>query len=218
MPTVLDNSEILTLADMMNRLGGVPLDRIRFKPSPGTAVEQDVIDLHDRERRLFELVEGVLIEKTYGLLESVVTVKLIRYISDHVENHDLGIVLGADAAMRFAPGLVRMPDVSVVFWNRLPGRRIPREPIPELVPDLAVEVISLSNTRAEINRKIEEYFVAGANQVWTVDPRELTVTVYQSSSTFTTLTGTESISRGDLLPGFDLRIDELFRRAGVLQD
>ncbi len=57
----------LTLADVLQQLGGISPRRIRFRPAPGTATEDDVIKIHDRERRLFELVEGVLVEKVWGI-------------------------------------------------------------------------------------------------------------------------------------------------------
>ena len=70
-------------------------------------------------------------------------------------------------------GLVRIPDVAFTSWERLPGRRVPPEPIPELAPDLAVEVLSQSNTEAEMTRKRGEYFAAGVRLVWLVDPDAL---------------------------------------------
>ena len=79
---------------------------------------------------------------------------LVQLIWNHVEAHDLGIVLGADGALRLFPGLVRIPDASFVAWERLPGRKLPDDPIPELVPDLAIEVMSVSNTPAEMQRKV----------------------------------------------------------------
>src|SRR5688500_13960757 len=87
MASVLDNEEIVTLADLLVRLGGVPLDRIRFRPTPGTAVEQDVIDLHDRENRLFELVDGVLVEKPMGYMESRIAALIIQLLGSFVEEH-----------------------------------------------------------------------------------------------------------------------------------
>src|SRR5688572_1137088 len=113
MATVTQQKEILTLADLLTRLGSVPPDRIRFQPTPGTAVEQDVIELHDRENRLFELVDGVLIEKPMGFQESRIAALIIQVVGQFVEQNDLGIVAGADGMMRIATGLVRIPDVSV---------------------------------------------------------------------------------------------------------
>ena len=66
----------LTLADVLQQLGGISPRRIRFRPAPGTATEDDVIKIHDRERRLFELIDGVLVEKVMGYWESVLAIEL----------------------------------------------------------------------------------------------------------------------------------------------
>ena len=68
------------------------------------------------------------------------------------------------------PGLVRMPDVAFVSWKQLPDRKCPNEPIASLFPELAVEVSERSNTRGEMKRKLKEYFLAGTQLVWMVDP------------------------------------------------
>lgn len=68
----------LTLADVLQQLGGISPRRIRFRPAPGTATEEDVIRIRDRERRLFELVDGVLVEKVMGYWESVLAIELAR--------------------------------------------------------------------------------------------------------------------------------------------
>src|SRR5260370_1034252 len=70
MASATTTSPIRTLADLLKRLGGVPLDRIRFRPYPGTATVQDVIDIERQEGKLCELVEGVLVEKVMGYNES----------------------------------------------------------------------------------------------------------------------------------------------------
>ena len=61
---------IKTIADLQTRLGGISLDRIWFRPAPGTAAEQDVIEAEVRENRLCELVDGTLVEKAAGFEES----------------------------------------------------------------------------------------------------------------------------------------------------
>lgn len=215
MITVRENDEVLTVADLVRRLGGVPLDRIRFRPTPGTAVEQDVIDLHDRENRLFELVEGVLVEKPMGYSESLVAAFLIQVLRTFAESAGLGIVAAPDGMMRIGIGLVRMPDVSVVLWDRLPGRKIPREPIPTLAPDLAVEVLSVSNTAAEMDRKVAEYFSAGSSRVWLVDPIAKSVRVYSSPSVSVLLTGEDFVTGEPVLPGFRISVSEIFKRSGI---
>jgi hypothetical protein len=62
--------DLPTVADLIEHLGGIPTERIRFDPRPGDATENDVIALHDRENRLFELVDGVLVEKAMGFYEA----------------------------------------------------------------------------------------------------------------------------------------------------
>src|SRR2546423_10683013 len=169
----------MTLADLLERLGGVPLERIRLDPPLGTATEQDVIDLHDREDRLFELVDGVLVEKAMGYLESVLATCISQLLRNYMSEKRLGIVAGADGMMRLAKGLVRIPDVSVVLWERLPDHKGPRQPIPHLAPDLAVEGLSASNTEAEIDRKLTEYIASRCHCAWIVDPIEKSVRIYE---------------------------------------
>lgn len=215
MSTLQRSEDIKTMADLLTRLGGVPLDRILFHPAPGTAVEQDVIDLHDRENRLAELVEGVLVEKPMGYMESLIAALLIRVIGEHVEKGKLGLVAAPDGMMRIATGLVRMPDVSVVLWERLPDRKVPMEPIPTLAPDLAVEVLSRSNTPAEIDRKLREYFGAGSKCAWVIDPEKRTVRNYSSPGDFAILRGSDSVTAENVLPGFSISVEEIFVRSGI---
>ena len=81
MATVLDTPESAkTLADRLKQLGNIPADRIRARPAPGTATEKDVTELADRENRLCELVDGVLVEKTAGLRESLLAVALAELL------------------------------------------------------------------------------------------------------------------------------------------
>ena len=60
------STEVWTAVDLVERFGPIPLDRVRTNPPPGSATEQDVIDIHDHENRLCELLEGTLLEKTDG--------------------------------------------------------------------------------------------------------------------------------------------------------
>src|SRR5947207_3298666 len=115
MSSVQPPNQILTVADLLTRLGGVPLDRIRFLPAPGTAVEQDVVNLHNRENRLFELVEGVLVEKPMGYKEARIATLISVELEIYLRATGLGIAVGADGMMRISTGLVRIPDVSVVL-------------------------------------------------------------------------------------------------------
>jgi Uma2 family endonuclease len=203
-----------TLADLVERLGGVPLERIPASPAPGLATEADVFTRPGGEKRLYELVDGVLIEKTMGYYESLLAMVLGRLLGAFVEEHALGIVLGADATLRLAPGLVRLPDVSFIAWERFPNRMLPAEPVLDLAPDLAVEIISAGNTAAEMERKLHEYFTAGTQLVWYVEPGPCTVRVCTSPASSTLLTAADVLDGGEVLPGFQLSVQEWFDRAG----
>jgi Uma2 family endonuclease len=211
-PTV--RPAIETVADLLDRLGGIPPERVRFRPVPGTATEADVLIYPEGEKRLFELVDGVLVEKPMGYYESLLAAWLIRLLGRFLDQHDLGIVLGADATLRLAPGLVRVPDVCFVSWDRFPNRELPPEPIPELAPDLAVEILSQSNTEAEMERKLREYFAAGVSLVWYVDPDSRTARIYTSPQNVRLLNEEETLDGGPVLPGFRLTIRDWFDRAG----
>lgn len=113
--------------------------------------------------------------------------------------------------MRLFAGLVRIPDVAFISWARLPGGTVPEEPVPELVPDLVVEVLSRTNTPGEMRRKRQEYFQAGAVLVWMVDPDRRTVTVFTSPTDFAEHAERDSIDGGTVLPGFTLSLAEFFQ-------
>ncbi len=198
-----------TLADLMKRLGNVPLARIRFHPSPGTAVEQDVLNA-ENEGLLCELVDGVLVEKAMGYSESILAVFLIEMLNTFVRTRNLGLVSGPDGAMRLFPGLVRIPDVAFVSWDRLPGKHRPKAKLPTLAPDLAVEVLSESNTKAEMKRKRHDYFSVGVRLVWLADPKTRTVDVYTGEKKLTRLTAADVLDGGDVPPGFRLSVREWF--------
>ncbi len=147
-----------TIADLIEQLGDIPPRRIRMHPPPGLATEADLLEAGRRYHRRFELVDGVLVEKAMGYRESILACFLIRVLGAFVDPRNLGVISGEAGMVRLFPGLVRGPDVAFASWDRFPDRRIPEEPIPSLVPDLVVEVLSESNTPKEMERKRGEYF------------------------------------------------------------
>lgn len=212
-PTQLTSSPSLpTLGDLLDRLGGVPAERVRYYPLPGTAVEQDVIDIEAREDRLCELIDGVLVEKPLGYYESILAVYIASALNAFVLPRKLGFVSGADGMMKILPGRIRIPDVAYIARARLPGGRPPPGPVPAVYPDLAVEVLSESNTIAEMILKRAEYFSSGTRLVWIVDPLARTATVYTSADPTSpvTLTTADALDGGDLLPGFTLDLGPMF--------
>jgi Uma2 family endonuclease len=208
--TLLAPLTIETIGDLLERLGGISPQRIRFKPAPGTATEDDVIAVEARENRLCELVDGVLVEKPMGYVESLLAGALLSALRAFIKPRKLGLITGADGMMRLFPGLVRIPDVAFVAWDRIPGGRVPLQPIPDLVPHLVVEVLSESNTAAEMARKLDEYFRTGVVLAWLVDPRDRTVAAYTSATEFLLLDESRTLDGGAVLPGFALPLRDLF--------
>lgn len=200
----------LTVADLLERLDGIPPERVLLRPVPGSATEQDVLDMDAHANRLCELIDGVLVEKSMGIEESILAALLMRRVGQFVEARKRGVIAGADGTIRLLPGQVRMPDVAFYSWARLPNGRVPREPIPAIAPDLAVEVLSKSNTQREMSRKLREYFQAGTELVWYVDPSPRTVTVHTRTGETKVLGMGETLDGGAVLPGFALDLQELF--------
>jgi Uma2 family endonuclease len=206
--------DVVNVRDLIAHLGDVPPERIRMHPLPGTATEKDLLRLVEREKVLCELIDGVLVEKVMGAREGGVGGWILFHLETFLAQHDVGATLGADATLRLFAGLVRLPDVSFVRWEKLPDRCYPDEPIPDLVPDLAVEVLSEGNTPGEMSRKRREYFLAGVSLVWLVDPRKRTVIVFTPTNAEegTTLTEADTLDGGDVLPGFRLPVATVFQR------
>lgn len=200
----------MTVSELLKKLGGIPGERVLLDPPPGTATEKDVLDMERREGKLCELVDGVLVEKAMGYAESFLALEIAFLLRRFLAEHKLGILAGADGTLRLWPGLVRIPDVSFISWDQLPKRKVPKKPIPDLHPDLAVEVLSRKNTKAEIERKLHEYFRCGTRLAWVVNPRKRTVRVYTAPEQFRLLAEEESLDGGEVLPGLSIPLREVF--------
>jgi Uma2 family endonuclease len=204
--------DCLTLADVLHDLGGVAPERVRAWPPPGEATEKDLIQIQRREKRNYELVDGTLVEKIMGAPESCLTSNLDFAFRTHLATNDAGFIMLSDGPTRLRKRLVRIPDLSFISWERMPTRDYPATPIAGVVPNLAVEVLSAGNRPAEMARKRNEYFLAGVQLVWEVDPFARTVAVYTSPEAFTTLTEEDTLDGGSVLPGFTLPLSKLFAR------
>jgi Uma2 family endonuclease len=202
-----------TAAQWWESLGCVPLERIVFNPPPGTATEQDVVRLDAHEDRICELIDGTLVEKTMGYEESLIAIRIAHLLSVFVIPRKLGLISGEAGMLRILKGRVRIPDVAFVSAARFPDGKPPRGPIPAIAPDLAVEVLSDSNTRKEMALKLQEYFSAGTQLVWYVDPKSCSVDVYTSPDRAETLSGDAILTGGDVLPGFQTPVSAIFKIA-----
>jgi Uma2 family endonuclease len=198
------------LADLAARWGSMPIDRIRMPPRPGSATEADAIDLNEHNIALCELLDGILLEKTVGFRESLLTAWLIQLLGDFLTRNNLGVVLPPDTMMRLWPGRIRLPDVSFISWGRFANGQPPSTAMFDAGPDLAVEIISPSNTRQEMQEKLEDYFTSGVLLVWYVYPARREVHVFTGVDKVIVLNIGDKLSGGEVLPGFELDLAKLF--------
>jgi Uma2 family endonuclease len=189
------------------------MDMKNLTPDLGTALLtiEEFERLPDDGWRV-ELVRGhVVREPPTGFEHGGVAFRIGSLLVRFVDEHALGEVVGTEAGFILfdEPPTVRAPDIAFVREDRLgfdPKRFAP------LAPDLAIEILSPSNTMSEIHDKVQDYLDAGSRLVWVVDPASRTVTVYRSRQEIRLLTEDEEIDGADVLPGFRCRVSELFGR------
>lgn len=200
-----------TPVDLAARFGAIPMERLRHNRDWGRATEADVVALEARnEKSLCELIDGVLVEKAMGSRESQIAVCLLTILWSFVRPRSLGLILAPDGMLRFPNGRVYLPDVTFIARGRLPGGGLPDAAITPIVPDLCVEIVSRSNSALEIDAKIADYFAHGVREVWLVRPVEKTLTVLAAGVAPKVLGETEKFSAGEILPGLEFTVGELF--------
>ncbi len=202
-----------TVDQLLAQIGDLPRDRVLLRPAPGTATVGDVVRLLDVHERICELVGGTLIEKTMGARESALAMFVGSLILGYCTPRKLGVVTGADGTFQLVPGLVRVPDVAFVRRERLAEGKFPKDPVPALVPNLAIEILSTSNSSGEMKKKRKDYFAAGVELVWEINPETREVLVYRSETDTTRLRQGDVLSGESVLPGFTLALDDLFSDA-----
>ena len=197
-------------AEWLRSLGDVPLERVIFDPWPGTATEADLLRHVERDKRLCELIDGTLVEKPVGYWESQIAMNLAFELGPFVKRNDLGGVSGEASTLRMVSSdRIRLPDVCFISKARLPTAWVA---VPVIAPDLAVEVLSESNTKAEMAQKLKEYFDSGARLVWYVEPKNRTVAVYHAAGEPTrVLDETDALDGEQVVPGFAMPVADLFR-------
>ena len=173
----------------------------------------DLYRMPDDGVHRYELVEGRLLVMTpAGGLHGAVGMRLAAAVSAHVDQHRLGIVLSADTGFILAtdPDTVRAPDIGFVSRGRIPADGIPKA-FWRCAPDLAVEVLSPTDVRREVDEKIEDYLRHGVRLVWFVEPAACRVTVHRPGSSPQALDDSATLDGGEVLPGFSYSLSGLFR-------
>ena len=160
----------------------------------------------------YELVKGIVRRMPLtGFEHGIQTVKIGGCLSEHVEKHKLGYICSAGTGFKIAQNsdTVRAPDAAFVRQAAIDERGIPKG-YWEGAPDLAVEVISPSDTYTEVDEKVDEWLNTDCAMVWVVNPRRETVEVYRSPEDITVLRGDNILDGRDVIEGFRCRVRDLF--------
>ena len=159
---------------------------------------------------LWELIDGRVVPVSpAGARHGDVVASVTRLLATFVGARRHGRVFAGDTGfvLRRNPDTVRGPDVAFVTAARLPGR--PPAEFLEGAPDLAIEVISPSDTWKAIDKKAGEFIAAGARAVWAIDPGDETAKVYTPDGSRVLARG-EALACPELLGDFELRLPELW--------
>jgi Uma2 family endonuclease len=187
--------------------------------STSPPVNQGVVQIPD-EDVLYEVVDNQVVELApLGAYEVWIATVLVARLATFVTQHQLGRAVQEmlfDLAV--ATGRKRRPDVAFVSSSRWPlTRRIPRVEAWEVVPNLAIEVVSRSDSVDYIVDKVAEYFHAGVEGVWVVFPSQEQVYIYDSPTSVRILTRTDDLTGDPILPNFRLPLVELFEDAEAVK-
>ena len=183
-----------------------------YHPAGASILTPDQFLHHPAANDRTELVRGHIQEMSpasaaHGLVSGTV----FHLLATHVRQNRLGACF-ADSTGYTLPNLlntVRAPDASFVRRDRLPANGVGAGYL-EMAPDLAVEVLSPSESRAEISAKLADYRVAVTPLVWLVDPATRTVTVICTGETDVILDAGQVLTGGIVVPGFHCKVRDLF--------
>lgn len=162
---------------------------------------------------LYEVIDGKIVEIAHmGAIENRLASFLLELIGPFARANKLGVAVTETLfVLNRKKKLQRRPDVAYVSYKRWPrSRKLVPGDAWDVVPDLAIEVISPSNTADQVIEKIGDYFDSKCRGVWVVYPKARQFYVYESPSK------NVIFGRGDLLPGeptlpgFQLDVSEFF--------
>ncbi len=179
------------------------------KPKLFTA--DDLDRLSDQGFR-YELIQGKLRQMSpSGGPHGSASSRVSFYVNAIVYSDDLGETFAAETGffLEHDPDTILAPDFAFISNERLP------DPIPEgfvpVVPDLAVETRSPSDTTREVAEKVEQWLIAGVRLVWVIEPKKRTITTHRLGRSARILSSDNLLDGEDVLPGLSVPVAKLFR-------
>lgn len=180
--------------------------------STALTTAEELMELPCGEGFRYELIDGELITMpASGYPHGRATARLTTALGQFIFDNDLGEVFAAETGFKLtsSPDTVLAPDIAFITkqrheeWGEPPGF-LPGS------PNLVVEVSSPDDRPSKVRAKISRWFTGGASQVWIVDGKKRTVTVYRSPSDSVTFSGSDELQADDILPGFRISLDRIF--------
>ena len=140
-----------------------------------------------------------------------VAMRIGALLSVHARDNQLGEVFAAETGfiLRRDPDTVRAPDASFIAGDRLPPGELAGGYF-DIMPDLAVEVLSPNDRPGEVQDKVDDWLGAGVRLVWVINPPTRSAMVYRSASDGQEMTEGDSLDGADMMPGFTCQLRELF--------
>jgi Uma2 family endonuclease len=184
--------------------------------STADVLEPEIAPPVGDDDRFYEIVDGLPVEQPpMGASETFMAYELAKAIDQFTEPARLGRAVPEMLfRLRAEPSLQRRPDAAFVSSGRWPiGRKIPKGNAWEVVPDLAIEIVSPTNLANEIPAKVREYFEAGVRRVWVLYPDESLVYDYDSPLTIRAQRWGDPIDGGEVIPGLQIVLSELLGAA-----
>jgi Uma2 family endonuclease len=157
-----------------------------------------------------ELVDGaLLVYPPPGARHGDVQLAVASLLRSYVQANNLGrVFVETGFVLKRDPDMVRAPDVSFLRASRIPPSGIPDGYI-DGPPDLAVEVISPSDTLYDVDDKIAQFLAAGTRLAWVINPRRRTVAVHAPGAPVHVLGEDDTLDAGDVVPGFRCAVREI---------
>ncbi|HEX2622895.1 MAG TPA: Uma2 family endonuclease [Phototrophicaceae bacterium] len=172
----------------------------------------ELVNLPENRDKRLELVGGVLIEVApSSTTNTIIAAWFTTFMNIYLLDHPIGYVSAPDGGFKMINGNIRQPDAAFISKARYPK---PGDKVFPIAPDIAVEVISASESAKEVRDKVHEYLQSGTIFVWVAYPETRSIDVCSlnpdGTMTIRTLNPGDSLGGGDVLPGFSVLIDKFF--------
>ena len=159
----------------------------------------------------YEILDGVRVERpATGAYENILATLLAGWLNEFARPRRIGLAVTEVLFRLDGDSLSRRPDVAFVTYDRWTANDVARENAWDVIPNLAVEIVSRTNLAEEIERKMLEYFSAGVQLVWVIYPEVKRAYAFSSPKHVRPIGVTDVLDGGEVLPGFRLPLADLF--------